>query len=90
MGGLENYDRNPGRRLEGILQACLWEQIAPGIWEKSRSRLYVDSVGIFLYRKTGEVWVRIYGLSHSRITASMLRERVIFFPDFKLDLHTGD
>lgn len=91
MANNENYQKDPGPKLEAILQACQWEQVGPGLWEKGCSRLSVDNVGIFLYRRflEGFLWVRTFGLSHNRITH--LSKRIIHFDgDHLLDLTTGE
>jgi hypothetical protein len=82
----ENYQKSPDKGLEKVLQVCEWERMGPGLWEKGRSRLMVDNVGLFLYRLLAGAWVRSAGLSHDLIQVSHLRERVIYFQDFKINL----
>lgn len=78
MPGVENYHKHPGQKLEDVLEACLWVKVGRGLWEKGQSRLYVDNVGIFLYRFLGGAWVRTHGLAHNRIFP---HARVIVFKD---------
>ena len=90
MPNNEVYQKDPARDLEEVLRDCFWNKVAPGLWEKSRSRLLVDHIGIFLYRLLAGWWVRTAGLSHNRIKVLHLRERVIRFDDFEIDLITGN
>ena len=91
MPGIENYQRHPGKKLERVLAACGWEQVGDGLWWKESSRLYVDMVGVFLYRIQigfGVTWRRTHGLSHNLIPH---KARRITFKDLSvLDLVTGD
>ena len=87
----ENYERDQGEMLEKVLENCGWRRIRggePRLWGKGRSRILVDHIGIFLYRYLGVNWVRIAGLSHNRI--NRLRECVMVFNNFTLDLYTGE
>lgn len=85
----ENYSRDPKDALEKVLEKCQWERIGPDLWEKSRSRLLIDHIGIFLFRAIGKVWVRTYGLSHTHI--NHLAERVIWFDKVvSINLETGE
>ena len=76
--------------LEELLQACLWERVGKGVWEKGRSRLRVDELGCFLYRLHPQRgWVRETGLCHMHMRH--LPERLMYFPnDRRLDLLTGE
>jgi hypothetical protein len=65
--GVENYQRHPGKNLERVLATCDWKEVSPGLWWKGNSRLYVDAVGVFLYRQTNGAWAKTRGLSHNRI-----------------------
>lgn len=89
MPGIENYQRHPGKKLERVLAACGWEPIGHvcGLWEMGQSRIFVDHIGIFLYRRRPTFWLRVAGLSHNRIT--QLHERRIFIDGYILDLNTG-
>jgi hypothetical protein len=84
------FEQNLAADLEGLLEACLWERVEPDLWEKGRSRLRVDEIGVFLYRlyaKQG--WVRTAGQAHMGMRG--LPDRLIYFPDgFILNLLTGD
>jgi hypothetical protein len=82
--------RDRAADLEELLQACLWERMGPGLWEKGRSRLLVDEIGAFLYRlQPQRGWVRDAGLAHMHMRH--LRDRLMYFPNGrKLDLLTGD
>ncbi|MFA5382457.1 MAG: hypothetical protein WC356_04770 [Candidatus Micrarchaeia archaeon] len=85
----EDYRENHKEILKKILKVCSWNQVSKDLYEKGRSRIYVDDIGIFLYRRLAGVWCRTCGLSHNRITTSMLRERLIVFPDYTLNLLIG-
>lgn len=67
MPGVEDYHKYPGRKLERVLTTCSWKQVGDGLWEKGQSRLYVDGVGVFLYRQMNGAWVKTHGLAHNRI-----------------------
>ena len=92
MPGDENYQRHPGEKLSRGLHVYGWELVGDNLWEKWGSRLYVDSVGVFLYRVTwvtpkSGVWRRTHGLSHNLIPH---KARRITFKDLSvLDLTTG-
>ena len=105
MGNKENYKEDPEKYLIGVLEACRWEPAPHGYWTKGRSALYVDEVGVFLYRQLKEVevyldgefqyrtqkpkWVRTHGLAYPDILH--LPELYIKFLDgFKLNLLTGE
>lgn len=92
MPGVENYQRHPGKKLECVLAACGWKQVGDGLWEKGRSRLFIDIVGVFLYRWRPlfrpPCWLRVAGLSHNLIRH--LPDRLIKFDDFTLNLLTGN
>ena len=95
MPSKEYHQKDPAKDLEEALVACQWSRAVSrtdtkGLWEKGRSRLYVDEIGVFLYRLLGDCWVRTAGLSHNRIKVLHLRERVIRFDDFEIDLITGN
>lgn len=86
----ENYERDQGVALEKVLETCGWRRVRngePRLWEMGRSRILVDHIGIFLYRNLGGNWARVAGLSHNR--TNHLRECVMAFDDFTLDLYTG-
>ena len=88
----EVYVKDPVEALEDILEACLWERVAPHLWEKGRSRIFVDEIGIFLFRGYRNYkparWVRTHGLAHLYIRH--LPQLFILFPDeYKLNLLTG-
>ena len=89
--GDENYQRHPDKKLERMLAAYGWEQVGDDLWWKGSSRLYVDAVGVFLYRIEigfGVIWRRTHGLSHNLIPH---RARRITFKDMStLDLLTGE
>ena len=93
MPGDENCQRHPGNKLERVLATYGWEQVGDDLWQKGQSRLYVDGVGVFLYRVTwvtpkSGVWRRTHGLSHNLIPQ---RARRIVFKDMStLDLLTGE
>lgn len=90
MSNNESYERDQGLALEKVLETCHWMRVRggePRLWEQGRSRIIVDHIGIFLYHNLGGNWVRIAGLSHNRI--NHLRERIMVFDDFTLDLYTG-
>jgi hypothetical protein len=75
--------------LEKILQECQWEKIDEHLWEKGRSRLWVDWVGIFFYRFQDQQWFRVAGLAHNRLRH--LSDRLIIFcDDSRLNLLTGE
>jgi hypothetical protein len=82
----ENYQSNPDKALEKVLRECEWERVGPGLWQKGKTRFLVDDVGIFVYRLLSGLWVRTAGLSHDLITVGHLRERVLYFQDFEIDL----
>jgi hypothetical protein len=88
--GVENYQRHPGKKLERVLATYDWEQVGPGLWWKGNSRLYVDAVGVFLYRIQighGVRWVRTHGLAHNRI----FNPHIITFRDLStLNLFDGE
>lgn len=86
MSNNENYQRHPDKALEKVLRDCGWENAGPGLWEKKCCRLCIDDTGVFLYRLLAGWWVRTAGLSHDLITVSHLRERVIHFQDFEINL----
>lgn len=88
MPGVENYQKNPEKKLVRVLAACEWEQVGDGLWEKGESRLYVDNIGCFLYRILTGQWIRAAGCSHNRVRH--LKERRIKFDDFNINLLTGD
>jgi hypothetical protein len=82
----ENYQRSPDKAIEGVLRDCGWECVFPGLWQKDKTRLFVDDVGIFLYRLLSGYWCRTAGLSHDLIQISHLRERVLYFQGFEINL----
>ncbi len=95
----ENYQKDPGSRLEKVLHACHWERVPDrfyfdisrwdsGLWEKGQSRLLVDLVGIFLYQFKDNRWVRTRGLAHYRIFPR--KHEIIFIGGSRLDLKTGE
>lgn len=93
MPGVEDYHKYPGRKLETALDLWGWKRIDDGLWEKGQSRLYVDHVGVFLYRvkwvtpKSGW-WRKTHGLAHNRIFPN---DRLITFRDLStLNLLTGE
>ena len=87
MPGDENCQRHPGTKLERVLATYGWEQVGDDLWQKRESRLYVDSVGCFLYKLHSSGWLRVAGLSHNLISH---RARRITFKDLSvLDLTTG-
>lgn len=77
----ENYVKDPVRKLNQILRACHWKRIRPRLWEKGTCRIFVDAVGIFLYRLQAVRWVRTQGLSFSDFQPKYLAERYIRFID---------
>ena len=88
MAGNEDHRKNPSRDLIEALVECGWQYVGPGLWEKGESRLFVDHIGVFLYRRVAGLWKQTHGLSYSRIIH--LPERVIRFDaDYSLDLLTG-
>ena len=88
MAGNEDHRKNPSRDLIEILVDCQWRHVGLGLWEKGRSRLLVDNIGVFLYRCQDGFWLRMHGLSHPRIVD--LPKRVIWFDvTCPLDLTTG-
>lgn len=83
MPNNESYNKSPVEEFAKRLRAAGWKPIPQGLWEKGRHRLYVDEIGIFLYRLLSGKWVRSHGLSHNRI----LKKDFIRFQDgFKLNL----
>jgi hypothetical protein len=85
VAGNEDYRKNPSRDLIEILIDCAWQYVGPGLWEKGRSRLLVDSIGCFFYQYRDGRWHRLAGLSHQHMT--QLDERIIHFgPAYYLDL----
>lgn len=90
MSNNESYELHPGDALEKAIEACHWRRVRggePRLWELCQSRILVDHIGIFIYRKIGGSWVRIAGLSHNHIRH--LPDRLIKFNDFTMDLMTG-
>jgi hypothetical protein len=91
--GVENYQRDPGARLVRLLDAWEWEPVGPGLWGKGPCRLYVDSVGVFLYQvrwvtpRSG-YWRKTHGLSHNLIRSQT--SRIVFKDLSVLDLMTGE
>lgn len=91
MANNETYKADPAADLAEVLEACLWERVRPGLWEKGRSRLLVDHVGLFHFRLYDNQWVRIAGLSHNNFLPKHRAENYIKFPgSHKLNLLTGD
>lgn len=89
MADNEDHRRNPGLALEITLRACEWKSVGPGLWEKGSSRLLVDHIGVFFYRRVAGCWARTCGLSHPFVIH--LPEKVIKFgKNFDLDLITGE
>lgn len=84
MANNENYQRDPAKELEQVLRTCGWKRIERGLWEKKACRLYVDEIGIFLYRLYNSQWVRTRGRSHNLITH--LTDLIIYFDDSTLHL----
>jgi hypothetical protein len=82
------FIKDPGGKLEKVLERLDWERVEPGLWEKDRSRLLVDNIGIFLYRLKSGAWVRTYGLAHDLI--SPRTHEIVFLDGSRLDLETGD
>jgi hypothetical protein len=84
----EDYSKNRSKKLEETLRACAWKRVGSGLWEKEGFRLYVDDIGIFLYRLSysdgWSCWRRTHGLSHNLITH--LPECLIRFDGFTLNL----
>jgi hypothetical protein len=92
--------KNPGRKLEKFLEVHQWERVTDrfyletsrwqrfesGLWEKGRSRLLVDNIGVFLYRLKNGAWVRTQGLSHDLVS----QEEIVFQDGSTLDLLTGE
>ena len=62
MGNSESYKEDPDKYLVGVLEACRWEPSPNGYWVKGRSCLYVDEVGVFLYRYLEEIGVYVDGM----------------------------
>lgn len=85
MGNRDLNKRDPAHKLVTVLAACLWQPLSERLWQKGPLTLYVDEIGIFLYRHGA----RTHGLSHNRIRD--LKRRMIRFRDGKtLDLETGE
>jgi len=86
--GVENYQRDPGNKIETFLAARRWLKVGDYLWERGPSRLYVDNVGVFLYRYRDGRWIRTHGLSHNLIHPWTY---MITFKDLStLDLLTGE
>ena len=103
-----NYVKDPRGQLEKVLErlgwvrvtdrlyldTCRWLREESGLWENDRSRLFVDEIGVFLYRleePTDEsrwvrTWVRTAGLSHDRIFPN---KHELVFDGGRLDLGNG-
>ena len=95
-----NYVKDPRRQLEKVLEKLGWERVTDrlyldtcrwlreesGLWENDRSRLFVDEIGVFLYRLDGGRWVRTAGLSHDRIFPN---KHELVFDGGRLDLGNG-
>jgi hypothetical protein len=78
---------DPARDLAKILAECQWHPLPGGLWQKGETALCVDGIGIFLYCQR----VRTHGLSHNRIQARDLKNRLIQFRDGqRLNLETGE
>lgn len=84
MANNENYSRDPAKELEKVLRTCGWKRVERGLWRKEACRLYVDEIGIFLYRFRNGQWVRTNGRSHNLITH--LNDLIIHFDDSTLHL----
>jgi hypothetical protein len=86
--GVENYQRHPGNKLEAFLAARRWLNVGDGLWERGQSRLYVDAVGVFLFRQVNGAWTRTHGLAHNLIFPH--KPEIIFRDLSTLDLLTGE
>jgi hypothetical protein len=84
VAGNEDHRKNPSRNLIEALVECGWQYVGPGLWEKQDCRLFVDSIGCFLYQLQDDGWRRLAGLSHQHMT--QLDERIIEFGDYIVDL----
>jgi hypothetical protein len=85
----------PGAKLERMLAACGWRRVVRcgqslegDLWEKWQSRLLVDWVGVFLYRRQNGVWYRTHGLGHGRIRPA--NRYIVFMDNSILNLVSGE
>jgi len=79
----ESYDKSPAERLGKRLWAADWRQIQKGLWQRGRHRLYVDGIGIFLYRLLHGQWVRTHGLTYNHI---LTKDSIRFLDGYKLNI----
>jgi len=86
MSNNESYVRSPVKAITNLLRELDWRPIERGLWEKGKNRLFVDEIGIFLFRYKEGRWVRTNGLSHNYIKGAHLSKGRIVFRDFILNL----
>ena len=79
----ESYDKSPAETLVKRLKAAGWESRRGGLWEKGRHRIYVDGIGIFLYRLLSGAWVRTHGLTYNHI---LTKDSIRFLDGYKLNI----
>jgi hypothetical protein len=85
MPNNEDYRKNPESEFTEILHACGWKYIGAGYWEKGKHRLYMDSLGVFLYQlQADNQWLRINGLCFA--TMAIMPGQYIEFDGYRLNL----